>query len=865
MGIRLPNAGRLAEATIEAPLEQRWHRRCLLRRCVLLLAVLALVPAAGASAAYRAVIVGIDHYHHDWAAPLDSCVNDAKGFRAALLSDPVRWQPGNITLLLDEAATEDAIRDALAAMAAPPTASGDVCVYFHSSHGDQVSDTDTFVATYDAEFDDYELAVNLAAFPLDVSVINVIDACYAGGMFKDAGASRKWPFGRNVLDKLSVLRAASRVAKDIGDGNVAFVTACDYDETTASGSPYSQFSEQFIRGIGAAAADSNSDENWTFWEVFQYAKARADDAWQTAQYYEQSLLQGTVVAGGMGDFLTVVFPDGGETLRPGSSYWIAWVSNVGGTVALDLYDGGFWSATIASGTADTGGFEWAVPAGQAEGTGYTVLATAWSLSDESDAPFTVRPLLPDAYENDGSFAQAKPIAGGETQDHTIHVPGDEDYVVFVLAGASHVVIETAGASGDTILDLYDSSHIRITYNDDGGTGSFSRIETVLAAGTYYAIVFAYDVDAIIDAYALSLTVGAPLAPDAYEDDDTFAQAKSIAGGETQGRSIHVPGDVDYIRFTLAEDSDVVIETSGAAGDTVLELYDSSEGLVTSDDDGGVGLFSRIGRALTAGTYYAVVSSWDAEQTILAYALSLTTTPNTPSVEVVSPNGSESWQAGTSHVIQWNANQVGPYVRIELYVGGAPDSVIVSSTYDDGSFDWNIPQFQAARTDYRIRITSTYSAALWDESDAAFAITAAAPYIVVTSPNGGERWELGETESIVWRSNVGGYVRIELYSGGALDVEVAASTANDGRHSWIVPASHAEGNDYTLVVSSLDNPAVTDESDGTFSIVRYEPPTFNCSGAGVRRTGSVLAPALALALLAGLARLVRRRAGGRSGI
>ena len=94
----------------------------------------------------------------------------------------------------------------------------------------------------------------------------------------------------------------------------------------------------------------------------------------------------------------------------------------------------------------------------------------------------------DAYEYDGGAASAKAIANGQTQNHSIHVAGDVDWVKFTIgaAGASNVRVETAGASGDTHMWLFgpNNSSTLVAYDNDSGAGSFSRIaKTALAPGT----------------------------------------------------------------------------------------------------------------------------------------------------------------------------------------------------------------------------------------------------------------------------------------------------------------------------------------------------------------------------------------------
>ena len=124
---------------------------------------------------------------------------------------------------------------------------------------------------------------------------------------------------------------------------------------------------------------------------------------------------------------------------------------------------------------------------------------------------------------------------------------------------------------------------------------------------------------------------ATVAADAYETDNTAARARTIStSGTAQTHSIHRGSDVDWVKFTLSQKSNVVIETNGASGDTEMRLYgrNSSTRLMEYDDDDGNGLFSRIERsgtaALDAGTYYVRVNEYGGNGTIGQYTISVRT-------------------------------------------------------------------------------------------------------------------------------------------------------------------------------------------------------------------------------------------------
>ncbi len=248
----------------------------------------------------------------------------------------------------------------------------------------------------------------------------------------------------------------------------------------------------------------------------------------------------------------------------------------------------------------------------------------------------------DNFETDNTAATAKAIANGETQERSIHVANDEDWATFTVGGSggTNIQIETAGPVGDTELALFGPGNgtTLIASNDDFGTSKFSRINVAnLAVGTYFIRVTSFGQSNAISAYTLraSWSEGAVIQPgDSFETDDTAAAAKPIANGETQNRSIHVVGDVDFARFTVGQNgaTNLRIRTAGVTGDTELFLFgpNSTTAQLDYNDDAGGSTFSQIVRAsVPAGTYYIKVGELGNDRTITAYTLAVSWTDSVP--------------------------------------------------------------------------------------------------------------------------------------------------------------------------------------------------------------------------------------------
>jgi hypothetical protein len=137
---------------------------------------------------------------------------------------------------------------------------------------------------------------------------------------------------------------------------------------------------------------------------------------------------------------------------------------------------------------------------------------------------------------------------------------------------------------------------------------------------------------------------------------------------------------------------------------------------TPDPESAVGNWS--GCAFSFGTTCRV--TMDSDKNITATFVG-------PSLTVTSPNGGETWKAGTFKKITWNyTGNPGAYVRIELLKNDSLYSTIAVKAgkgfNGKGTRYWRIPTDLPVGSDYKIQITSTTNSAHTDTSNAPFALT-----------------------------------------------------------------------------------------------------------------------------------------------
>ncbi len=209
----------------------------------------------------------------------------------------------------------------------------------------------------------------------------------------------------------------------------------------------------------------------------------------------------------------------------------------------------------------------------------------------------------------------------------------------------------------------------------------------------------------------------------------------------------------------------------------------------------------------------------------------TTTPPTKpsSITLLTPNGGETISIGDTVNVTWKSTELpaDSTVRISLYKGVELVSTLATVT-NSGSYSWQVGE-RPEGFDYSIRVTSTKSDMLKDNSDRPFMINKLAPpetKITVTSPNGNENVTVGSTVNITWSSltfDKDAHVRISLYKAGVQVSTIVADTYNYGTYTWTV-GDRETASDYKIRITSISKPTVYDESDLVFTITKPLPPS-----------------------------------------
>ncbi len=218
----------------------------------------------------------------------------------------------------------------------------------------------------------------------------------------------------------------------------------------------------------------------------------------------------------------------------------------------------------------------------------------------------------DDYAASSSTTGSVSIGGSATG--TIETSGDNDWFRVSLSAGQVYEFQlnatSSGGLGDPYLNLYGSSGILLTSNDDGGIGLNSLITyTATTSGNYYLGARAFSSGT--GSYVVSATSSATTS-------DDYAASASTTGhvsvGEPATGRIEASGDEDWFAISLTAGKTYSFRldaaSSGGLSDPYLNLYNGSGSLLSSNDDGGGNGNSLITfAASSSGTYYLGARSY----------------------------------------------------------------------------------------------------------------------------------------------------------------------------------------------------------------------------------------------------------------
>jgi len=447
--------------------------------------------------------------------------------------------------------------------------------------------------------------------------------------------------------------------------------------------------------------------------------------------------------------VTVVAPNGGETLQPYSTYTIEWsyVDVTWVDIAYSIDDGSTWTTIATQLPADALEYAWAVPNTPSTQCLMRVSASPEGVQDISNSNFIINAL------NAGDLVLTYPNDGESFDVGTIqYIEWDYNTVATVLAEYS-----TNNGQSWTAIGTSPAEHRYINWIVPNAAGS----EIVLRLSDANDLETADQCD-------LPLPILQP-SPD---------NPTKFAGSPRDGYSMN-DNRPDTLEITSPNGGEVWMSSTTQQ---ITWNYNDVEQVTLeyTIDDGN--------------TWQVITNNIPASQ--LNYTWGVPTTPSnlcrmritdnarpnnsdlsdnpfiipTGYVQITYPNGGESFGTGTIQYIEWEHGGLST-VKLEYSTdNGSTWIVIGTSPANDRYMNWYTPA--AASANCRIRISDLANGNVYyDLSNVAFAVTNSAPdnptkyagspydgysmyafvdeYVQVVKPNGGEFWGNGTTQQIKW--------------------------------------------------------------------------------------------------------------------
>ena len=478
--------------------------------------------------------------------------------------------------------------------------------------------------------------------------------------------------------------------------------------------------------------------------------------------------------------LTLVAPNGGETLIAGNTFPITWTSSNIENVKLEwrVKPSAAWEVIIDSVPAIDGSLTWTVPSVESDSCQVKVTAltiAAVVIEDISNGYFTIvkpsiRVIAPNGAENWEIGSQ-----------HAITWESHYVDTVSILYSTTGLAPWTAIAQGvDASLQTYmwtipetPSTECKVLIVNEANTEVFGR------------------------SWA-KFTISEPTVTKTLRI-ITPNGGENLTGG-TQQAIEWQSTNVATIKIEYTTES-----LTGAGWQVIAQGVNTSLGSYLWTVPNTPSTTCRV----------RVTDESDASLTYTSYANFTISVSVVPQISVISPNGGESWTAGGTYDITWESYDVG-IVNVVLATGNTADPVFHSivENYAAGNnvYSWTIPD-SLASNECKIVIEGV-DAETWDESDDVFSIVQ--PAITVTAPIDGEQFIAGTVTNITWTSLNIQAVKLEWRDNptSAWQLITDSVPAADGTYEWAVP--DAESSQCQVKISSV-TPTVEDVSDGYFSI------------------------------------------------
>ncbi|MCB1060012.1 MAG: T9SS type A sorting domain-containing protein [Calditrichaeota bacterium] len=566
-----------------------------------------------------------------------------------------------------------------------------------------------------------------------------------------------------------------------------------------------------------------------------------------------------------GPWLTVDQPNGNEILTPGQSYTIRWTKhNFSGPCRVEInksYPSATWTTLAASVAPDS--LVWNVDQVGSTTARIRVTSTDYSTaSDTSNANFAISyPFLQVTSPNTavtwltGTTQTISWSASNIVGNYNIYVnrsysTGEWELLAINIAGSSwQWVVSGATSSAARIRVIpvnlpsyYDDSNTNFTIGDgapgitvtapNGGetwqvgtsqtitwSRNFADGAATISINRNYPSGTWETISSSNTGNSQGWTVTAPVTSNArirvtLNSNGAITDASNAPFNIVQpSLTLSVPNGGES--YTVGTTVPVTFTRNNATGNVTVQLMRSYPSGSWETLSTSVSTSSFNWTATSPGTSTARMRIYLTGDGSVGDTSAANFTIVQPTITLLSPNGGEAWNVGTSQTVRWSRQSASGNVRIMLnrdYPAGSWEQLASSVTVD--TFQWAVSG--ATSNAARVRVYLESDPTIADTSASNFAINN--PALTLTAPDGGESLLLGSPTTIRWtRNNAPGNVTVQFkrsYPSGTWE-QLANNVAVD-TFAW-TPTGTTNGSTRVRVFLTTQ-PSVGDTSDANFSLV-----------------------------------------------
>jgi uncharacterized lipoprotein YmbA len=492
-------------------------------------------------------------------------------------------------------------------------------------------------------------------------------------------------------------------------------------------------------------------------------------------------------------------PNGGQVWNVNTTQAITWntatfYSNV--FIEFSTDNGSTWNTVIAA-TANTGSYSWPIPNLQSTQCLIRVSNVGNpSLFDVSNATFTIQ--LP------------TPVLTSPNGGEVWRALNTENITWNTASVASNVQIQYSSNGGATWVDITAST---------GNTGTLAWSIPQVAVSTQALIrIINVSFPTAIDTSNAVFTILPPLTLETQNGGQTLTSCSPVNIVYTRPNIYNTTNIYYNIYYSTDGGSNWVTIQSFKNNNTGSATQSHSwtpTALISSQLRIKVELINSSGTVLFA-------DSSDANNTIGLPSGNIT---------VTNPNGGVLANALTNYNITWTASGSSGFFDVLYSRTGANGSYsTLVSNVSGNNYNWSVPNLPS--TNMFVQVRDNQNVCRFDTSNASNTIVAATP--ILTTPNGGQVWNVNTTQAITWNtatfySNV--FIEFSTDNGSTWNTVIAA-TANTGSYSWPIP--NLQSTQCLIRVSNVGNPSLFDVSNATFTIQLPTPVLTSPNGGEVWR-------------------------------